>query len=72
MEATEKVGKQNRLRVVLAEKRIKQKDLVEQIGLDKTTLSELVNEKREPTLATARKIARALNMEIGEIWPEED
>ena len=35
------------------------------------TVNEIVQQKRSPTLDHARKIAKVLNMEIGEIWPNE-
>lgn len=66
------MGKSNRLRIIIAERRIHQKELAKQVGIRESTLSEIVNEKREPTLTTAMKIARALGMEVGQIWELEE
>lgn len=65
------MSKHNRLRDIIEERGTTQTWIAKRAGVKVSTVNELVNQKREPTLATARKIAKALNMEIGEIWPDE-
>lgn len=66
------MSKSNRLKEILNRHGSKQTWLAEKSGVPISTINDLVHQKKSPTLDTARKIARALNMEIGEIWPEED
>lgn len=66
------MGETNRLRVILAEQRIRQRELAERAGITPTTLSLIVAQKTTPTLPVARKIAKALGKSIEEIWPDEE
>lgn len=66
------MSKNNRLRIILAERKIRQNEFAKRLGITQSTLSDIVNEKREPTLSTALRIARALNCEIGDIWSLDD
>ncbi|QWH60215.1 XRE family transcriptional regulator [Bacillus mycoides] len=60
-----------RLRVIFAEKEIRQKEFSKRIGISQSTLSSLVNNTKLPTFPTAYKIAKALNMHIEDIWIED-
>lgn len=66
------MAKENRLREIIAERGMTQTWIAKRAGIKVSTVNELVNQKREPTLATARKISNALGMEIGDIWPKEN
>lgn len=61
-----------RLRVILAERELKQGELAEKVGISATTLSALVNNRNLPTLPVAYQIAEALGMRIEDIWIKED
>ncbi|MGX5573483.1 transcriptional regulator [Bacillus toyonensis] len=60
-----------RLRVIFAEKEIRQKEFSKSVGISQSTLSALVNNTKLPTFSTSYKIAKALNMHIEDIWIEE-
>ena len=57
----------NRIKVVLAEKNLKNKWLAEQIGRDQATVSKWVTNSAQPNLETLIKIAQVLKVEIGEL-----
>lgn len=61
-----------RLRIIFAEREIKQKEFAKLIGLSQSTLSTLVNGANLPTFTSAYRIAKELNMKIEEIWIEDD
>ncbi|WP_459503094.1 helix-turn-helix transcriptional regulator [Bacillus sp. C1] len=61
-----------KLRVIFAEREIRQKELAKLIGISQTTMSSLVNNTTLPTFLTAYKIAKTLDMHIEDIWIEED
>lgn len=61
-----------RLRIIFAEKEIRQKDFSKTTGISQSTLSALVNNTKLPTFPTAYKIAKALNMYMEEIWIKEE
>ena len=56
------------LRVILAKKNIRLKDLQEMTGLNYSYLSDINNERMEPGLRNALIIAEALNVAVEEIW----
>lgn len=60
----------NRLREIMEKQRITQKDLARMTGIDQGELSRIINEKRAVTLATAKRIAKALYCSIEHIWPD--
>lgn len=62
---------QTKLKEILAARGIKIKWLEEQTGISHAAMSYLVNGRSEPTLRSARSIARVLGVTIEEIWPEE-
>jgi len=63
------VMKMNRIREVMRKKGITQKELAEEVSIDQGTLSKIINEKKEITLKTARKISDALGFGIDYLWP---
>ncbi|MFJ7552410.1 transcriptional regulator [Bacillus thuringiensis] len=61
-----------RLRIIFAEKEIRQKEFAMAVGISQSTLSALVNNTKLPTFPTAYKIAKELNLYIEDIWIEEE
>lgn len=47
-----------------------QKDLEKLTGIDQAEISRIINEKKEVTLTTAKKISTALGYSIDYIWPD--
>ena len=64
------MGEHNELRKLLIDRGIKQTWLANRAGITDTALSEIVTGKRTPTLPVAKRIARALEMRVEDIWPE--
>ncbi|AWC29471.1 MULTISPECIES: helix-turn-helix transcriptional regulator [Bacillus cereus group] len=60
-----------KLRVIFAEREIRQKEFAELIGISQTTMSALVNNTSLPTFPTAYKIAKYLNLYMEDIWIED-
>jgi putative transcriptional regulator len=57
----------NRLKVVLAEKEISQKDFAKKMSVDPNTISRICNNEQQPPLKTLRKMALALDVDIREL-----
>ena len=57
----------NRIKVVLAEKEISQKDLAEMIKRAPNTITRICNNESQPTLKLLREIALALDVDIREL-----
>lgn len=66
LEMTERI-KINRLKVVLAEKELSQKQLAEMVGKAPNTITRICNNDSQPTLKFLREIALALNVDIREL-----
>ncbi|MFI3331861.1 MAG: helix-turn-helix transcriptional regulator [Rikenellaceae bacterium] len=58
----------NRLRVVLAEKNKTNRWLAEAIGKNENTISRWCNNRAQPSVEVLADIARALDVEIGELF----
>lgn len=58
----------NRLKVVLAEKNKTNKWLAEAIGKSENTVSRWCNNKMQPKAETMVNIAKALDVEVGELF----
>lgn len=58
----------NRLKVVLAEKRKTNRWLAEQLGVNEATVSRWVNNRQQPSLATFRKIADILGVNVKDLF----
>jgi len=59
----------NRIREIMKKRGITQEELSGMTGIAQSTLSRIINEEKEITLTTARKIAEALVFPIEHIWP---
>lgn len=57
----------NRIRVVLAEKRIKQKDLAAMVDKSVTTIARICRNESQPTLAHLYQIADALQVDARDL-----
>ncbi|MDV6038812.1 helix-turn-helix transcriptional regulator [Bacillus sp. SM-B1] len=60
-----------KLRVIFAEREIRQKEFSKLIGISQTTMSSLVNNMTIPSFLTAYKIAKELELHMEEIWIED-
>ncbi|GIM44536.1 hypothetical protein DNHGIG_00850 [Collibacillus ludicampi] len=60
-----------KLPVILAERKIKQKWLCERVGLSTSAMSQIVRGESLPTLPTAIRIAKVLDLKVEDIWQEE-
>ncbi|MCU5491197.1 helix-turn-helix domain-containing protein [Bacillus sp. FSL L8-0199] len=61
-----------KLKMILADRMIKQSALAKRAGITDQTLSMIVRGKSEPTLRVAMRIAKALDMQIEDIWIDTD
>lgn len=61
-----------RLRVIFAEREIRQGEFAKKIGVSSSALSLLVNGKSLPSFNVAYKISKELDMDIREIWIESE
>lgn len=61
-----------KLKIILAERLLKQSDLAKLVGITDQTLSMIARGKSEPTLRVALRIAKALDLTVEEIWIEEE
>ncbi len=59
----------SRLKVILAEMDISQKELAAKTGLARNTISAIVNGERTPHIDSAHRIARALGVHINKLFP---
>jgi putative transcriptional regulator len=62
----------SRLREIIKKQGRTQKWLCEQVGVNKSTMTDLVNEKHLPSLPVAIRIAETLGVIVEEIWYFED
>ncbi|HCL4447343.1 TPA: helix-turn-helix transcriptional regulator [Clostridium botulinum] len=58
----------NNLKEILKDRGIKQVWLAEQVGVNRKTLNNTINNKYNPSLELALKIAEVLNMNIHDIF----
>ncbi|SDI19601.1 DNA-binding transcriptional regulator, XRE-family HTH domain [Alteribacillus persepolensis] len=61
-----------RLRIIFAEKEIKQKEFAEKVGISPAGISALVNNRALPSFENAYKICKELDMRLDEIWKEQE
>lgn len=59
-----------KLKVIFAERRIKQKEFAHKINISQAALSSLVNNKALPTLPVAYRIAKELGLLVEDIWKD--
>jgi putative transcriptional regulator len=57
----------NRLRIVLAEKEITQKELAQMVDVSVTTISRICTNDSQPSLSLLLEIALALNVDIRDL-----
>jgi putative transcriptional regulator len=57
----------NRIRVILAEKQVTQKDLAKMVKRTPHTISRICTNDQQPTLVLLRTIALALNVNVQEL-----
>lgn len=57
----------NRIKAVLAEKGIQQKELAEAIGKNVNTIAAICNNKNQPHLSDLKKIAEYLDVDIRDL-----
>lgn len=62
----------NRIKVMLAERMLTNKDLATMLGKDPATISKWVTNTTQPTLESLIEIAKALECEIGELVRMDD
>jgi len=58
------------LRHIMKEEGRTQLWLSKKVGVSNRTISEIINEKRIPTLPVAMRIAKVLGMKVEEIWED--
>lgn len=58
----------SKLSEIVEERGIKQTWLAKRAGVNTSTLSNIVNGRHLPSIEVALKIAKALNVDIDEIW----
>lgn len=58
----------NKLKVILAEKKIQQNEMADKLKISKTTLSNIINGYQNATLETALDIAKYLNTTVERIF----
>jgi putative transcriptional regulator len=63
---TDKI-KINRIKIILAEKEMTQKDLAEKVNRTPTTITRICNNESQPTLKLLREIAVVLDVDIREL-----
>ena len=61
-----------RLRVIFAERELKQREFAKSVGISEATLSALVGGKQLPTLEVAYRIAEKLDFNVMDIWVRTD
>ena len=61
----------NRLRVLRAEKRMSQAALAEKTGVSRQTINAIENDKYDPSLSLAFKIAKLFGKPVEEIFLDE-
>lgn len=57
----------NRIRVVLAERNIKNKWLADELGKNQATVSQWCNNMRQPSIETLYEIAKVLDVDIRQL-----
>ena len=62
----------NRIKVMLAERMVSNKELAEMLGKDPATISKWVTNTSQPTLESLIEIAKALKCDIGDLVRMDD
>lgn len=61
----------NKIKQFRIERNLTQKELSDLLGIGQSTLSEIENNKYLPRIDLAKKIAKILNHDLEEVFPEE-
>ncbi len=61
---------QNNIRAIAHEKNIRISQVINETGLSKSYVYDVINQKSNPTITVAMKIACALKARIDEVFPE--
>jgi DNA-binding phage protein len=61
---------QNNIKEIAHEKNIKISQIIRETGLSKSYVYDVINQKSNPTIMVAMKIAAALDGRIHEVFPE--
>ena len=64
----EKMELKSKLKVVMAEKEITNRELARITGLHENYISDLRNRRKEPGIYNALRVANALNVDVEDIW----
>ena len=62
----------NRIKFIMAERMVSNKDLAEMLGKDTATISRWVTNTSQPTLESLIEIAKALKCDIGDLVRMDD
>ncbi|MFD4706057.1 helix-turn-helix transcriptional regulator [Gottfriedia sp. NPDC058432] len=63
----------NKLKIIFAERKIKQTEFAEKVGINNSTLGLIISkDDHSPTLKVAMRIARTLNLKVEDIWELDD
>ena len=60
----------NRIKVILAEKMVSNKELAERLGIDPATVSKWCTNNAQPNLENLVKIAKCLNVTVNDLIRE--
>ncbi|PEL13801.1 helix-turn-helix transcriptional regulator [Bacillus sp. AFS017336] len=58
----------NKLRMILAERKIKKGEFAKMVGITHSTLTLISKEESTPTLQVAMRIAQTLELKVEDIW----
>jgi len=61
---------QNNIKEIANKKSIKISQIISETGLSKSYVYDVINQKSNPTILVAQKIAKALKSRIHEVFPE--
>jgi putative transcriptional regulator len=60
-----------RLKIIFAEREIKQTEFAKKVGIANNTLSQIVNNRVYPSFEVLMRIVEELELPVGEIWIKE-
>lgn len=69
---TEVSGVKCKLKVILAERKIRQREFVTSVSMNESHFSRIANGQVIPTLDIAFRIAKALHLTIEDIWQPDE
>ena len=60
----------NNIKKIIREKRIRQNEICQALGINESVLSLIINGKRKPNQERLKALARILNVSIKDLYPE--